>query len=78
VKGLGFGLKRILRVYWTQVDCEGYVRVAAPIRGCVGHKVIVKVYVRVAAPIRGCVGHKVIVKGKLGLRRQLKGVLDTR
>ena len=42
---------------WTLGDCEGYVRVAAPIRGCVGHKVIVKGYVRVAAPIRGCVGH---------------------
>ena len=27
---------------WTLGDCEGYVRVAAPIRGCVGHKVIVK------------------------------------
>jgi hypothetical protein len=62
-------------VCWTQGDCKGYVRAAAPIRGCVGHKVIVKGYVRVAAPIRGCVGHKVIVKGKLGLmRRQLEGV----
>ena len=36
---------------------KGYVRVAAPIRGCVGRKVIVKGYVRVAAPIRGCAGH---------------------
>ena len=42
---------------WAQGDCEGYVRVAAPIRRCFGHKVIVKGYDRVAAPIRGCVGH---------------------